>query len=44
MLKATEVALKKLRRPEDVSRIRGLRISDVLPVKKVVIEPETQEV
>jgi small subunit ribosomal protein S5 len=36
MLKATEVALKRLRRPEDVSRIRGLRISDVLPLRKVV--------
>ncbi len=40
MLKATEVALKKLRRPEDVSRIRGLRISDVLPLRKVVAVEE----
>ena len=40
MLKATEVALKKLRRPEDVARIRGLRISDVLPLRKVVAVEE----
>jgi len=31
MAKATVVALKQLRRPEDVARLRGLRISDVLP-------------
>jgi small subunit ribosomal protein S5 len=30
--KATVNALQKLRRPEDVARIRGLNISDVLPV------------
>jgi small subunit ribosomal protein S5 len=32
MLKATVDGLKKLRRPEDVARIRGLTISQVLPV------------
>ena len=31
MAKATVVALQELRRPEDVARIRGKRISDVLP-------------
>ncbi len=31
MLKATVVALKSLRRPEDVARIRGKTISEVLP-------------
>jgi small subunit ribosomal protein S5 len=31
MAKATIVALKELRRPEDVARIRGKQISDVLP-------------
>lgn len=38
MLKATEVALQKLRRPEDVSRIRGLQIADVLPPRKAKAE------
>jgi small subunit ribosomal protein S5 len=32
MLKATVDGLKNLRRPEDVARIRGLSISQVLPV------------
>jgi hypothetical protein len=31
MLKATVDGLKRLRRPEDVARIRGLTISQVLP-------------
>jgi small subunit ribosomal protein S5 len=31
MAKATVVALKELRRPEDVAKIRGKRISEVLP-------------
>ena len=31
MAKATVVALQELRRPEDVARIRGKRISEVLP-------------
>jgi small subunit ribosomal protein S5 len=40
MAKATIVALKELRRPEDVARIRGKQISDVLPFKNPVVEPE----
>jgi small subunit ribosomal protein S5 len=32
MLKATVAGLKALRRPEDVARIRGLTVSQVLPV------------
>jgi hypothetical protein len=32
MLKATVNGLKSLRRPEDVARIRGLTISQVLPI------------
>jgi small subunit ribosomal protein S5 len=33
MLKAAEVALKQLRRPEDVAKARGKSISDVLPYR-----------
>ena len=33
MAKATVVALKELRRPEDVAKMRGKRISEVLPFK-----------
>jgi small subunit ribosomal protein S5 len=33
MLKAAEVALRQLRRPEEVARARGKQISDVLPYK-----------
>src|SRR5262249_12457561 len=41
MLKATEVALRKLRRPEDVSRGRGTTIPDVLPLRtNGAAEPE----
>jgi small subunit ribosomal protein S5 len=36
MLKATVNGLQNLRRPEDVARIRGLTISQVLPVAKRV--------
>jgi small subunit ribosomal protein S5 len=32
MAKATVVALKELRRPEDVAQIRGKRVSEVLPL------------
>ncbi len=35
MAKATVVALKELRRPEDVARIRGKRISEVLPLPAI---------
>jgi small subunit ribosomal protein S5 len=41
MAKATIVALQSLRRPEDVARIRGKQISEVLPyVPKPAAEPE----
>ncbi len=40
MLKATVDALQKLRRPEDVARIRGKSISDVLPVGRRPVEEE----
>jgi small subunit ribosomal protein S5 len=33
MLKAAEVALKQLRRPEEVAKARGKQVSDVLPYK-----------
>jgi small subunit ribosomal protein S5 len=42
MAKATVVALQELRRPEDVARIRGKRVSEVLPLPaaaKVLDEP-----
>jgi small subunit ribosomal protein S5 len=35
MAKATVVALQELRRPEDVAKIRGKRISEVLPLPAV---------
>ena len=47
MAKATVVALKELRRPEDVARIRGKQISEVLPfktVKPTIEEPLQQAV
>jgi small subunit ribosomal protein S5 len=40
MAKATVVALKELRRPEDVAQIRGKQISEVLPVPAAKPEPE----
>ena len=43
MAKATVVALQELRRPEDVARIRGKRISEVLPYSAPAPE-ETEEV
>ena len=43
MAKATVVALKELRRPEDVAKMRGKRISEVLPFK-VAVPAETEEV
>jgi small subunit ribosomal protein S5 len=36
MLKAAEVALKQLRRPEEVAKARGKQISEVLPYKAPV--------
>jgi small subunit ribosomal protein S5 len=35
MAKATVVALRELRRPEDVARIRGKQISEVLPLPQI---------
>jgi small subunit ribosomal protein S5 len=35
MAKATVVALRELRRPEDVARIRGKQISEVLPLPRI---------
>src|SRR5881392_1280234 len=42
MLKAAEVALRQLRRPEEVARARGKQISDVLPYREAP-EPEAEE-
>ena len=46
MAKATVAALQELRRPEDVAKIRGKRISEVLPIPRatadaVALEEET---
>jgi small subunit ribosomal protein S5 len=38
MAKATVDALQRLRRPEDVARIRGKTVSEVLPLKTAVAE------
>ena len=48
MLKATVDGLQKLRRPEDVARIRGLTVAQVLPVPTQApveeeVEPATPE-
>ena len=43
MAKATVVALKELRRPEDVAQIRGKQISEVLPLPARRPEPEVEE-
>ncbi len=43
MLKATVHGLKSLRRPDEVARIRGKRISEVLPLpKERLAEPEPE--
>jgi small subunit ribosomal protein S5 len=44
MAKATVAALQDLRRPEDVARIRGKRIDEVLPLPAIVPAEETAEV
>ncbi len=44
MLKAAEVALRQLRRPEDVARARGKSIDEVLPYKHPVAVVEAVEV
>jgi small subunit ribosomal protein S5 len=41
MAKATVAALKELRRPEDVAKIRGKQISEVLPIP--AIRPQVEE-
>jgi hypothetical protein len=41
MAKATVAALQDLRRPEDVAKIRGKRISEVLPLPAV--SPQDEE-
>jgi small subunit ribosomal protein S5 len=44
MAKATVVALKELRRPEDVAQIRGKQVSEVLPLPaRRPAEPEVEE-
>ncbi len=43
MAKATVVALQGLRRPEDVARIRGKRISEVLPPPAAPTGQEAEE-
>src|ERR1700756_2989611 len=43
MAKATVAALQDLRRPEEVAKIRGKQISDVLPLAAVVQEPSDGE-
>jgi len=40
MAKATVAALQDLRRPEDVAKMRGKRISEVLPLPAIVVEQE----
>src|ERR671928_409396 len=40
MAKATVAALQDLRRPEDVAKIRGKRIAEVLPLPAVTAEEE----
>jgi small subunit ribosomal protein S5 len=43
MLKATVDGLKSLRRPEDVARIRGKKIADVLPYRAPVEEADATD-
>ena len=46
MLKAAEVALRQLRRPEEVAKLRGKRVRDILPAAApaaVVVEAEAVE-
>jgi len=43
MAKATVVALKELRRPEDVAQIRGKQIAEVLPLPAAKREPQVEE-
>jgi small subunit ribosomal protein S5 len=43
MAKATVDGLKRLRRPEDVAKARGKRVSEVLPVSAGMAEAEAEE-
>ena len=43
MAKATVAALQQLRRPEDVARIRGKQISEVLPYKAPAVAEEATD-
>jgi small subunit ribosomal protein S5 len=43
MAKATIAALKELRRPEDVAKIRGKQISEVLPLPAIKAQPAEEE-
>ena len=43
MLKATVNGLQRLRRPEEVAQIRGLTVSQVLPIPVSVEEPAAEE-
>jgi hypothetical protein len=44
MAKATIAALKELRRPEDVAKIRGKQISEVLPLPAIKkVQPQEEE-
>ena len=43
MLKATVNGLQRLRRPEEVAQIRGLTVSQVLPIPARVEEPAAEE-
>jgi small subunit ribosomal protein S5 len=43
MAKATIVALKELRRPEDVARIRGKQISEVLPLPAIKTKAQVKQ-
>src|SRR5438270_4466431 len=43
MLKAAEVALKQLRRPEEVAKARGKQISEVLPYRRPALSEDTAE-
>ena len=43
MLKATVDGLRRLRRPEEVAQIRGLTVSQVLPIPAKIEQPERSE-
>jgi hypothetical protein len=43
MAKATVDGLKKLRRPEDVAKMRGKTVAEVLPYRAPVVEAPVAE-